>query len=116
MRHAADLMLGMLSGLDRKNHWTIAERRGDPSPAGLQHLLSRARWDAEAVRDDLREYVTDAFADPDAVRPNTSPGLTSTKPDAGPSGTAGPPWPCSPTRSWPWQPRPNATTPQCQPG
>jgi len=33
----------------------------------LQHLLSRARWDAEAVRDDLRDYVIDAFADPGAV-------------------------------------------------
>ncbi len=67
LRHAADLMLGMLSGLDRKNCWTIAEHRGDTSPAGLQHLLSRARWDADAVRDDLRGYVLDAFAEPDAV-------------------------------------------------
>ena len=67
LRHAADLMLGMLSGLDRKNCWTIAEHRGERSPGGLQHLLSRAKWDADAVRDDLRDYVTDAFADPDAV-------------------------------------------------
>jgi len=67
LRHAADLMLGMLSGLDRKNCWTIAEQRGERSPGGLQHLLSRAVWDADAVRDDLRGYVTDAFADPDAV-------------------------------------------------
>ena len=67
LRHAADLMLGMLSGLDRKNCWTIAEHRGERSPAALQHLLSRAKWDADAVRDDLRDYVMDAFADPDAV-------------------------------------------------
>jgi SRSO17 transposase len=33
----------------------------------LQHLLSRAKWDAEAVRDDLRDYVVDAFGDPDAI-------------------------------------------------
>ena len=60
-------MLGMVSGLDRKNCWTIAEHRGDRSPDGLQHLLSRAKWDAEAVRDDLRDYVVDAFGDPGAV-------------------------------------------------
>jgi SRSO17 transposase len=67
LRHAAGLMLGMLSGLDRKNCWTIAEHRGDLTPDGLQHLLARAKWDADAVRDDVRGYVLDAFADPDAV-------------------------------------------------
>ena len=67
LRHAAELMLGMVSGLDHKNCWTIAEHRGDATPDGLQHLLSRATWDAEAVRDDLRDYVVDAFGDPGAV-------------------------------------------------
>ena len=62
-RHAGALMLGLLSGLDRKNCWTIAERRGDESPNKLQHLLSRAVWDADGVRDDLRSYVKDAFDD-----------------------------------------------------
>ena len=67
LRHAGGLMLGMLSGLDRKNCWTIAEQRGDLTPDGLQHLLARAKWDADAVRDDLRDYVIDAFGEPDAV-------------------------------------------------
>ena len=67
LRHASELMLGMVSGLDRKNCWTIAEHRGDTSPDGLQHLLSRAQWDADGVRDDLREYVIDAFGDPGAI-------------------------------------------------
>jgi len=67
LRHAAELMAGMVSGLDRKNCWTIAEHRGDATPDGLQHLLSRAKWDADAVRDDLRDYVVDAFADPGAI-------------------------------------------------
>ena len=62
LRHAAGLMLGMLSGLDRKNCWTIAEHRGEVSPDGLQHLLSRAKWDADAVRDELRGYVIDVAA------------------------------------------------------
>ena len=67
VRHAAGLMLGLLSGLPRKNCWTIAEHRGQVAPHGLQHLLSRARWDADAVRDDVRGYVIDAFRDPGAV-------------------------------------------------
>jgi SRSO17 transposase len=67
LRHAGELMAGMVSGLDRKNCWTIAEHRGAATPDGLQHLLSRAKWDAEAVRDDLRDYVIDAFSDPDAI-------------------------------------------------
>ena len=67
LRHAGELMAEMVSGLDRKNCWTIAENRGDATPDGLQHLLARAGWDAEEVRDDLREYVIDAFGDPGAI-------------------------------------------------
>lgn len=67
LRHAGELMLGMVSGLDRKNCWTIAEHRGDATPDGLQHLLARAKWDADGVRDDLRDYVVDAFGDPGAI-------------------------------------------------
>ncbi len=66
-RHAAGLMLGLLSNLERKNCWTIAEERGDVTPYGLQHMLSRASWDEDAVAADVRDYVTMAFADPDAV-------------------------------------------------
>ncbi len=47
-------MLGLLSDLPRKNCWTIAEHIGDTTPDGLQHLLRRAKWDADLVRDDLR--------------------------------------------------------------
>ena len=60
-------MLGMVSGLDRKNCWTIAEHRGDATPDGLQHLLARAKWDADAVRDDLRDYVVEALGYPEAI-------------------------------------------------
>jgi SRSO17 transposase len=65
--HAAALMAGMVSGLDRKNCWTIAEHRGATTPDGLQHLLARASWDADHVRDDLRDYVIEAFGDPGAI-------------------------------------------------
>jgi SRSO17 transposase len=67
LRHAGELMAGMVSGLDRKNCWTIAEHRGAVTPDGLQHLLARASWDADAVRDDLRDYVVDAFGDRCAI-------------------------------------------------
>lgn len=67
LRHAAALLQGLISGLEKKNCWTIAEHRGQATPDGLQHLLGRARWDADAVRDDLRGYVVDHFGDPDAI-------------------------------------------------
>jgi SRSO17 transposase len=57
-------MLGLLSNLDRKNCWSIAEHRGARSPDALQHLLSRTVWDADLVRDDLRGYVIDHLGDP----------------------------------------------------
>ena len=66
-RRARAFLLGLLAGLPRTNCWTLAEHAGDDSPHGMQHLLARARWDADAVRDDLREYVTGHLADPDAV-------------------------------------------------
>lgn len=38
-----------------------------PARTGWEHLLARARWDADAVRDDLRGYVVDHFGDPGAI-------------------------------------------------
>jgi SRSO17 transposase len=66
-RRARAFVLGLLSGLRRKNCWTIAEQAGDAAPDGMQHLLAAARWDADAVRDDLRGYVTGQLGSPDAV-------------------------------------------------
>jgi SRSO17 transposase len=60
-------LLGLLAGLPRVNCWTIAEHAGETSPDGMQHLLARAAWDADAVRDDLRDYVVDHLGDPGAV-------------------------------------------------
>ena len=66
-RRARAFVLGLLAELPRKNCWTIAEHAGDVTPDGMQHLLARARWDADGVRDDLRGYVTEQLGDPDAV-------------------------------------------------
>lgn len=64
---AGRLVLGLLSDLPRKNCWTIAEWAGEASPHGMQHLLCRAVWDADAVRDDVREYVVEHLHDEAAV-------------------------------------------------
>jgi SRSO17 transposase len=60
-------LLGLLSSVERKNGWQLAEYVGDSTPYGVQHLLGRARWDAEAVRDDLQRYVLEHLAHPEAV-------------------------------------------------
>ena len=64
---ARALVLGLLADLPRKNCWTLAEHAGDPSPDGLQHLLARAVWDEDGVRDDVRTYVVEHLGDPGAV-------------------------------------------------
>jgi SRSO17 transposase len=66
-RRARAFVLGLLSGLRRKNCWTIAEQAGDATPDGMQHLLAAARWDADAVRDDVRAYVAEHLGSLDAV-------------------------------------------------
>lgn len=67
-RHRALAYLqGLLSPAERKNGWQLAEVSGDATPYGVQHLLGRARWDADAVRDDLRCYVREHLGDPQAV-------------------------------------------------
>jgi len=58
---------GLLADLPRKNCWTIAEHAGDPSPDGMQHLLARAVWDHDAVRNDVRAYVVEHLGDQQAT-------------------------------------------------
>ena len=58
---------GLLAPVERKNSWTLAERAGEANPDGMQRLLAAADWDADAVRDDLREYVVEHLGDPAAV-------------------------------------------------
>ncbi len=58
---------GLLSPRERKNGWQLAEAVGDQTPYATQHLLGRADWDAEAVRDDLQAYVVEHLGDPAAI-------------------------------------------------
>src|SRR5215217_4146630 len=54
---------GLLADVRRKNSWQMAEAIGEARPRGVQHLLNDARWDPDAVRDDLREYVVEHLGD-----------------------------------------------------
>jgi SRSO17 transposase len=58
---------GLLSGLERKNGWSLAEYAGDGTPDGMQRLFSHARWDADEVRDALRAQVAERLGSRDGV-------------------------------------------------
>jgi SRSO17 transposase len=66
-RRALAYIRGLLSDAERKNGWQLAESLGDPTPDGVQHLLARADWDADAVRDDLIRYVAEHLGHADGV-------------------------------------------------
>jgi len=66
-RRARAYLRGLLGGAERKNGWQLAEAAGDRTPHGVQHLLGRARWSADAVRDDLQSYVREHLADPGGI-------------------------------------------------
>ncbi|MEU6184243.1 transposase, partial [Streptomyces coeruleorubidus] len=66
-RRMRDYVRGLLGPVGRKNGWQLAEYVGHDVPAGLQHLLNRARWDPDEVRDDLQEYVAERLGEPDGV-------------------------------------------------
>jgi len=48
---------GILSTVERKNGWQLAEQAREATPYGMQRLLSQAVWDADGVRDELRAFV-----------------------------------------------------------
>src|SRR5258708_26724282 len=58
---------GLLSPAERKNGWQLAEEAGERTPDGMQRLVNAARWDADAVRDDLVAYVREHLSDPAAL-------------------------------------------------
>ena len=63
----AAYLRGLLAPLERKNGWTLAEQAGEASLDGMQRLLATADWDADRVRDDLRDDVAEHLGDPGAV-------------------------------------------------
>jgi SRSO17 transposase len=65
--HARQYVRGLLSPLQRKNGWTIAEYVGEPEPKALQRFLNLSPWSADALLDLNREYAMQHFADPGAI-------------------------------------------------
>lgn len=58
---------GLLSGVERKTGWLMAEQAGLERPWRMQGLLGRSKWDADALRDEVRSYVLEALGDADGV-------------------------------------------------
>src|SRR3712207_3623865 len=68
MAQSAGLFLDALLGPERrKTGWMRAEAAGDPGPRRQQALLGRALWDADALRDVVRDHVVETLSEPDAV-------------------------------------------------
>ncbi len=68
LRHQArSYVRGLLSSVERKNSWQLAEHLGQEKPFGIQRLLSRASWDADALRDELIRYASVHLGSKDAV-------------------------------------------------
>ncbi|PBC77078.1 SRSO17 transposase [Streptomyces sp. TLI_235] len=64
---ALEYMAGLMAPLERKNGWSLAERAGEGHPIGMQRLLGEADWDADGVRDDVRDFVVERIGDKAAV-------------------------------------------------
>jgi len=58
---------GLLSPIERKNGWQLAEEAGLSTPYSMQYLLNRAVWDSDAVREQLQAYVREQIADADGM-------------------------------------------------
>ena len=64
---AGQFLDGLLGPERRKTGWMRAEAAGDPGPWRQQAILGRGRWEADALRDIVRDYALETLADPDAV-------------------------------------------------
>ena len=64
---AGRYLAGLLGQVERRTARQMTEQIGEERADGVQRLLNKARWDADAVRDDLRDYVVENLGDPSAV-------------------------------------------------
>ncbi len=71
--HALLYLQTVLSDIPRKNGWQIAEHARQSRPYGMQRLLSRAVWDQDGVRDDLRALVCQSLHPPALMSVCASP-------------------------------------------
>jgi SRSO17 transposase len=66
-RRARAFVLGLLADLPRKNCWTISEHAGENGPHRMQHLLGKAMWDEDALRDDIRAIALEHLGTTEAI-------------------------------------------------
>ncbi len=62
-----DLVRGLLADVPRKNSWQLSDHVGHSTANRFEHLLDRAKWDVEVLRDQVRDYVVEYLGSPDAV-------------------------------------------------
>lgn len=65
--HFRQYLQGLLAPLTRKNSWTISEFTGERRPTAIQRFINLTAWDADGLRDEVRAYAMEYFADPQAV-------------------------------------------------
>ena len=82
---------GLLGPERRKTGWMRAEAAGDPGPWRQQAILGRGRWEADGLRDVVRDYALETLADPRAVR-----GRDQRLPDEAEDDAGAPPGPAPP--------------------
>lgn len=58
---------GLISTIERKNSWQLAEQGGCESPYAFQYLLGRARWDVSRLRDSVSRYTVDFMPQEEGV-------------------------------------------------
>ncbi len=66
-RSAGQFLDGLLGDERRKTGWMRAEAAGDPGPWRQQAILGRGHWDADGLRDIVRDYALETLGDDDAV-------------------------------------------------
>jgi len=64
---ASQFLDGLLGNEPRKTGWMRAEAASDPGPWRQQAILGRGRWDADDLRDIVRDYALETLADDEAV-------------------------------------------------
>lgn len=65
-QRALTYVRGLMGIVERKNGWQGAEAVGEATPYAIQHLLDRAKWDCDGIRDALCAYVSEKLSTPKA--------------------------------------------------
>jgi SRSO17 transposase len=73
-------LVALLGPVERRTGRQMAGPMGEKTDDGVQRLLNKARWDAAAVRDDLRDYVLEHLGDASGVLVLTEIGFSKKGP------------------------------------